>query len=144
MIHVFVFRTFFIVIHLWSPICLSAGCHGCHGFSASILNDGIVTCVKMGTGGLGFEEPAGTQATSTGTHSPLPSKKQKSYSRQLLCHSATNSIASTLHSSQRQSSMWESLRQVGTSSPCLPRSSVRQSKSETLCVERLRLTGPKT
>ncbi len=41
----------------------------------------------------------------------------------------------------RQSSMWESLRQVDTPSPVLPRSFERQSKSETLCDERSQTTG---
>ncbi len=36
-----------------------------------------------------------------GTHSPLPPKKQSSYSRQPLCHSAIGAIASILLLSQR-------------------------------------------
>ncbi len=59
-------------------------------------------------------------------------------------HSAIASIASTLSFSQRQSSMWESLWQVDTPSPGPPRSFKRQSKNETLCVERSQTTGLNT
>ncbi len=62
---------------------------------------------------------------STGTHSP---RKQSSYSRLPLWHSAVVSIASTLSFSQGQSSTWESLRQADTPSPGPTRSFERQSK----------------
>ncbi len=89
-------------------------------------------------------EPAGTQATSTATNSQPPSKKQLSYSRKLLCNSATGSNASILPPSQWQRSTWESLRQIDSQSPGLPRSSARPTKSETLRVERSQTTGLNT